>query len=165
VRALSEGLKTRAIEALERDGTVYYELEPYRWLEERIAARLKTLLLNTTQSWPAIDADKAIAWSEGQVGLRFEAAQAAAIRVALGEKVSVITGGPGVGKTTILRGLLKILKARRLRVLLAARPDVRHGAWPRARARAPRRSTSCSTRSPAEAGSSSTPSAVSQPMS
>lgn len=120
VRALSEGLKTRAIEALERDGTVYYELEPYRWLEERIAARLKTLLLNTTQSWPAIDADKAIAWSEGQVGLRFEAAQAAAIRVALGEKVSVITGGPGVGKTTILRGLLRILKARRLRVLLAA---------------------------------------------
>ena len=40
--------------------------------------------------------------------------------MALGEKVSVITGGPGVGKTTILRGLLKILKARRLRVLLAA---------------------------------------------
>jgi exodeoxyribonuclease V alpha subunit len=118
-RALLAGLATRAIERVERDGIVYYELEHYRWLEERVATRLQRLRA-TARTWPAIDADRAIPWAEQQVGLQFEAEQAAAIRTALAEKVSVITGGPGVGKTTILRGLLKILKARRLRVLLAA---------------------------------------------
>jgi exodeoxyribonuclease V alpha subunit len=119
-RALIEGVKTGSVERLERDGVVYYELEHYRWLEERVAERIKTLLMNTSQTWQPIVADRAIPWAEGQVGLQFEEAQAAAIRTALDEKVSVITGGPGVGKTTILRGLMKILRARRLRVLLAA---------------------------------------------
>ena len=118
-RALLAGLATRAIERVERDGIVYYELEHYRWLEGRIVARLQQLRA-TACPWPAIDAERAIPWAERQVGLQFEAEQAAAIRTALAEKVSVITGGPGVGKTTILKGLLKILKARRLRVLLAA---------------------------------------------
>ncbi len=119
VRALEAGLATRAVERTERGDTVYYELEHYRWLEERVVARLQRIR-QTARTWPSIDAERAIPWAEAQVGLRFEAEQATAIRMALGEKVSVITGGPGVGKTTILRGLLRILQARRLRVLLAA---------------------------------------------
>jgi exodeoxyribonuclease V alpha subunit len=118
-RALEVALATRAVERTERDGTVFYELEHYRWLEERIVERLKRIR-ETARTWHTIDAERAIPWAEAQVGLRFEGAQANAIRMALSEKVSVITGGPGVGKTTILRGLLRILQARRLRVLLAA---------------------------------------------
>ncbi len=119
VRALEVGLATRAVERTERAGRVYYELEHYRWLEERVIARLQRIR-ETARPWHTIDAERAIPWAEAQVGLHFEAAQANAIRTALREKISVITGGPGVGKTTILRGLLKILQARRLRVLLAA---------------------------------------------
>lgn len=118
-RALEVALATRAVERTERAGTVYYELEHYRWLEDRVIARLQRIR-ETARTWHTIDAERAIPWAEAQVGLHFEAAQANAIRTALREKVSVITGGPGVGKTTILRGLLKILQARRLRVLLAA---------------------------------------------
>ena len=118
-RALEIAIDTRAVERTERAGTVYYELEHYRWLEERVIARLQRIR-ETARTWHTIDAERAIPWAEAQVGLHFEAAQANAIRTALREKVSVITGGPGVGKTTILRGLVKILQARRLRVLLAA---------------------------------------------
>jgi len=118
-RALGEGLQTGSIERLERDGTLFYELQHYKWLEGRIALRLKALL-TTEQTWHTIPPEKAIPWAEARVGLQFEKEQAEAIGMALREKVSVITGGPGVGKTTILRALMKILRARRLRVLLAA---------------------------------------------
>lgn len=117
--AISEALKDGEVVRHERDGALFYELEHYRWLESRVVERLK-VLLETPLPWPGIDPDKAIPWAEQQVGLTFEAAQAEAIRTALQHKVAVITGGPGVGKTTILKGLLRILKARRLRVLLAA---------------------------------------------
>ena len=40
--------------------------------------------------------------------------------MALGSKFSVVTGGPGVGKTTIIRALLDVWRARGLRVSLVA---------------------------------------------
>src|SRR6201997_692289 len=46
--------------------------------------------------------------------------QVAAIRLALTSKVLVITGGPGVGKTTIVKGILRILAAKAVRLLLCA---------------------------------------------
>jgi exodeoxyribonuclease V alpha subunit len=64
--------------------------------------------------------DKALPWAESRMGLRFAAAQADAVRMALSEKVSVITGGPGVGKTTIIRALVDVFGARQLNLHLAA---------------------------------------------
>ena len=46
--------------------------------------------------------------------------QSAAIRLALMSKVLVITGGPGVGKTTIVNAILRILAAKGVRLLLCA---------------------------------------------
>jgi len=46
--------------------------------------------------------------------------QAAAIRLALNSKVTVITGGPGVGKTTIVNAILRILAAKAVQLLLCA---------------------------------------------
>ncbi len=87
--------------------------------EHDIAAKLKILAAGAPP-WPAIDAEKAIPWVEERTGLALADSQKAAIRVALGAKVVVITGGPGVGKTTLVNSLLQILIAKRVRVLLCA---------------------------------------------
>ena len=58
-------------------------------------------LIKGSLPWPEIDADKALPWIEGKTGLTLAKSQAEAIRLALCSKVLVLTGGPGVGKTTI----------------------------------------------------------------
>jgi exodeoxyribonuclease V alpha subunit len=70
--------------------------------------------------WPSIDADKAIPWVEQRTGLTLADSQKAAVRLALSSKVVVITGGPGVGKTTIVNAILKILAAKNIKLLLCA---------------------------------------------
>ena len=69
---------------------------------------------------PLVDEDKALRWVEVQIRLELDAGQQDAVRVALHSKVMVITGGPGVGKTTIINAILKIIKARKLQVVLCA---------------------------------------------
>ena len=70
--------------------------------------------------WTEIDADKALPWIEGRTGLTLAASQVEAIRLALRSKVLVITGGPGVGKTTIVNSILRILSAKGTKLLLCA---------------------------------------------
>ncbi len=70
--------------------------------------------------WPAIDADKALAWAGAQHGLALADEQRAAVALALRSKLLVLTGGPGVGKTTVLRTILQILLAKQVRPLLCA---------------------------------------------
>ncbi len=70
--------------------------------------------------WPSIDPDKALPWVEKHIGLALAESQCAAIRLALQSKVLVITGGPGVGKTTIVRAILRILAAKGTEILLCA---------------------------------------------
>ena len=70
--------------------------------------------------WPWIDPDKAIPWVEQRIGLTLAESQGGRIRLALVSKVLVITGGPGVGKTTIVNAILRILSAKGVRLLLCA---------------------------------------------
>src|SRR5262249_55450663 len=67
-----------------------------------------------------IDADKAIPWVEERTKLALAESQQQAIRVALASKVLVITGGPGVGKTTLVNSILKILGAKSIAISLFA---------------------------------------------
>jgi exodeoxyribonuclease V alpha subunit len=69
---------------------------------------------------PQVDVEKAIAWVEGKAGIQLAAQQRQAIRLACRSKVLVITGGPGVGKTTIINSIVKIMRAKKLKVLMAA---------------------------------------------
>ena len=69
---------------------------------------------------PSIKVDAAVKWAEEKAGFAYHELQREALRSALQSKVSVITGGPGVGKTTILRALVEILRAKKVRVHLAA---------------------------------------------
>jgi exodeoxyribonuclease V alpha subunit len=70
--------------------------------------------------WPWIDPDKAIPWVERRTGMVFAKNQRSAVALALTSKVLVITGGPGVGKTTLVNAILRILSAKDVRLLLCA---------------------------------------------
>ena len=87
--------------------------------EQVIAERLLRLA-DGALPWPEIDPEKALPWIERKTGLSLAESQAAAIRLALTSKVLVITGGPGVGKTTIVNAILRILSAKGVSLLLCA---------------------------------------------
>ncbi len=87
--------------------------------EQVIAERLR-LLAQGTPPWPLIDAAKAIPWVEGRTGLALAQSQRQALRLALRSKVLVITGGPGVGKTTLVNSILKVIGAKRVELALCA---------------------------------------------
>ena len=96
-----------------------YQLPPTAGAEKRIAEALARI--DQTESvLPAIKIDAAIEWAEKRAGFEFASQQRAALKSTLASKVSVITGGPGTGKTTILRALVDILQAKRARLALAS---------------------------------------------
>lgn len=66
------------------------------------------------------DVDKALAWVESRMKIALADSQKLAIRAAVTEKLLVVTGGPGTGKTTIVKAILEIFAAKGQRVLLAA---------------------------------------------
>jgi exodeoxyribonuclease V alpha subunit len=74
----------------------------------------------TPHPMPVIDLDKAIGWVEGKLGIQLAAGQQEAIRQACQQKMLVITGGPGVGKTTLVRSILEIFQAKKMKCVLAA---------------------------------------------
>ena len=87
--------------------------------EQRIADAVKRLT-RVASGLPPIKVDAAVVWAEQKAGFEFHELQRAAVRGALTSKLSILTGGPGTGKTTILRALVEILKAKKVRVHLAA---------------------------------------------
>jgi hypothetical protein len=87
---------------------------------ERAIAERVLALTRAPLPWGTIDADKAVPWIEQRIGLDLAATQRSAVRLALASKVLVITGGPGVGKTTIVKAILGILAAKRVKILLGA---------------------------------------------
>ena len=87
--------------------------------EEGIAAKIKTLSASTAK-YPAIDFEKAVAWCEGKTGKQLAPSQKEALKQALTNRALIITGGPGVGKTTLVNAILLILRAKKMRCLLCA---------------------------------------------
>src|SRR5271154_3084507 len=87
---------------------------------EQVIAERVLRVANGKLPWPYIDPDKALPWIEQKTGLSLAESQATAIRLALLSKVLVITGGPGVGKTTIVNSILRILAAKGVSLLLCA---------------------------------------------
>jgi exodeoxyribonuclease V alpha subunit len=87
---------------------------------ERKITEVILRLARVASGLPPIKVDAAIQWAQSRAGFEFHELQRAAVRHALAHKVSILTGGPGTGKTSILRALVDILKAKAVRVHLAA---------------------------------------------
>ncbi len=87
---------------------------------EEMLSRNLLALAQGPHPCPPIDVPKAISWVEQKTGLTFAESQRAALATALASKVLVITGGPGVGKTTLVNAIVRVLAAKRMDVVLAA---------------------------------------------
>ena len=74
--------------------------------ERAIAERLQRIAAGRLP-WPGIDVERALPWVARKTGLSLAPGQAEAVRLALTSKAVVITGGPGVGKTTIVDAILR----------------------------------------------------------
>lgn len=105
-----------------RDGVGEHDLiflPALKKAEEYIARRILDLS-GQPSSYPDIDFNRAITWVQGSNKLQLAASQTEAIRCALENRVVIITGGPGVGKTTIIQSILKILHAKCVTFALCA---------------------------------------------
>jgi exodeoxyribonuclease V alpha subunit len=94
-------------------------LAPLYRAEHGVAAQLRRLL-KRSPSWAPIATEKALPWVEQQTGVTLSASQRAAVAQTVNAKVTIITGGPGVGKTTVVNSILRILQVKGVRVLLCA---------------------------------------------
>ena len=113
-----EGRKTEEEDPLADGGPLLY-LKPL-FLAELGVARSVRQLRAGDHPLPATDVDAALGWVETKMGIRFADAQRAAVRGAVTQKLLVLTGGPGTGKTTIVRAILELFQAKGQRVALCA---------------------------------------------
>ena len=105
------------VESLAAGRAVY--LKSLHVSEVQCARRLMDLL-RAPRAVPPLDMTQALPWVEGKTGLALTEEQRQAVRLAFQEKLLVITGGPGTGKTTILQAVIRLLEAKNLRMHLAS---------------------------------------------
>ncbi|CAK0744657.1 ATP-dependent RecD-like DNA helicase [Gammaproteobacteria bacterium] len=110
----AENLVAEAIE-----GVPSLFLTPLYRAEVGVASHLLRLMAGLPP-WKWVDTAAALPWVERKTGLSLSNSQRAAVTAAVNGKVTVITGGPGVGKTTVVNSILRILRAKQVDVLLCA---------------------------------------------
>ncbi len=100
-----EDLNQDVEEFRENNKAVY--LTKYHFSETSIATKIKTLT-TTPKVIRKLDAEKTVEWVQEQLSITLAEKQKEAIQSAVENKVMIITGGPGTGKTTIINAILKI---------------------------------------------------------
>ncbi|HET8630682.1 MAG TPA: ATP-dependent RecD-like DNA helicase [Thermomicrobiales bacterium] len=120
-------LRTGDLVAASRDDTALRLVAhaPFARAESGLASRLVALAAAAEQprvarTFAATDWAAAFGWLAAKHGLTLAPEQEAAVRMALTAPVSILTGGPGTGKTHTLRAILALARAKRVRPLLAA---------------------------------------------
>lgn len=122
---VDNGKCAEALSSLVSDGALKYAGEgvlqssSLDFAERKIASMLKKII-STPSELPPIKFEAAAKWANDRASFDFAPEQIDAIVASLKNKVSVITGGPGTGKTTILRALCDILKMKKVTPVLAA---------------------------------------------
>ncbi len=117
-----------AVETEKRRGTVVAEelggeqcifLAQLHQAEKSLAQGLMRLRQGILP-WKPLDPHDILPWVERETGLELSPSQRSAVTLVLSSKVSIITGGPGVGKTTLLRAILSVLRREKVPVALCA---------------------------------------------
>ncbi|MFP3029380.1 MAG: ATP-dependent RecD-like DNA helicase [Arsenophonus sp.] len=101
------------------ENEIWIFLSSLAFSEQGVASHLKRLI-SETLPWENIALEKTIPWVEKQNNITLSYTQKSAIEKTLKSKVSVITGGPGVGKTTVINSILRILKTKGIKPTLCA---------------------------------------------
>ncbi len=109
----------RLIQRTDFKGRDLIYLPKLYFAEIELAKRLQTLSKGK-HPCPAFEFEKALAWVQQKTGIELANAQRNALKTAVESKVMVVTGGPGVGKTTLVNSVLMVLKAKKMRVSLCA---------------------------------------------
>jgi len=100
-------------------GEIALFLTPLHRAEKGVASHLARLQIGSPP-WGEVDTHKAIPWVEEQTGLQLSPSQRQAVSLSVNGKVTVITGGPGVGKTTVVNSILTVVRAKGANVRLCA---------------------------------------------
>ncbi|MBW1981434.1 MAG: ATP-dependent RecD-like DNA helicase [Deltaproteobacteria bacterium] len=108
----------KSLEEFRQNNKAVY-LARFHFSESSVAGRLKRLL-ETPKSTRKIDPERAVHWVQQQLAITLAARQVEAVRYAVAEKILVITGGPGTGKTTVIKAIIQIFARMGVRILLAA---------------------------------------------
>lgn len=116
-RIVIEDLSRDIVDPGKSDKAVY--LAKFHFSETSIVGRLK-ILIDTPKSVRKIDSDKAVEWVQKQLAINLAAKQVGAVQCAAEDKVMIITGGPGTGKTTIINAILRIFSRLGVKTMLAA---------------------------------------------
>jgi len=118
-RAITDGLEGGQLKQDTIDGAAHIYPSKLFFAERQVARHLNRLKQGDLP-WGEILLDKAVEWVQQRNEIQLAESQKAAITKTLSNKVSVITGGPGVGKTTISRSVLDVIEAKKVRVTLCA---------------------------------------------
>jgi exodeoxyribonuclease V alpha subunit len=105
------------LEAADDAEWIYWR--PFHLAEQGVAGSLSRLKAGRHPIGP-VDVERALAWIQKKLELELAGPQREALRRSLTEKMLIVTGGPGVGKTTIVRGMLEAFEAKGHKVMLAA---------------------------------------------
>ncbi len=111
--------KEQRIELANLDGRPFVWVQRLFVSEEGIALEIKRLQRSPCALRP-VDSARALAWAEGELKMELAQNQKQAVAMALTEKVQVITGGPGTGKSTITKTILRITEKLSKKIILAA---------------------------------------------
>ncbi len=117
--ALAQALGDEELERDEATGQSLVYLPGLLGAEKSIARKILALA-GEPSCYPEIDLETAIRWYEKKTGRSLSPSQRQALDAAFTARVFIITGGPGVGKTTLMDAFLSILRAKKVRCLLCA---------------------------------------------
>ncbi|MDB6081444.1 MAG: yrrC [Chlamydiia bacterium] len=102
-----------------REDALYVWTKPLYVCEQGISSEIKRLIVHPS-AMRDIVVDKAIEWAEEKQKIQFAPHQKEALAQVLTKKFSIVTGGPGTGKSTITKAIVGISSKLTKKIMLAA---------------------------------------------